>query len=168
MLIRNDELDSFVKIEIKIRLNWIQQPNIAKTIENQWKSMKINENHVLPPWLKFIENQWKVIINSLKINENQWKSSSKLRENAQNWEKISYFWWKFRENLEPFFTKKLKKHDFLPQGSLGLVSITLLGGIFTLPNISPPQKCKTAIESFPLSCSIFNVVNVEHAPCSNR
>ena len=85
----------------------------------------------------------------MKINENL----------AQNWEKISYFWWKFIENIEPKFTKKLKKHDFLPQGSLGLLS-TLLGGIFTLPNISPPQKCKTAIESFPLSCS-----NVEHAPC---
>ena len=43
--------------------------------------IKIELNSCTTPYSKFIENHWKVIINSLKINGNQWKSSSKLREN---------------------------------------------------------------------------------------
>ena len=73
--------------------------------ENQWKviiksaifEIKFRENQLnscTTPYSILRENQWKVIINSLKINENQWKSSSKSHENQlflpENWVQITH------------------------------------------------------------------------------
>ena len=60
----------------KINENWMKSlPKIqwnSGEIDNkiQSKSMKSHRNSWVTPWLKFIENQLKLIINSLKINEN--------------------------------------------------------------------------------------------------
>jgi len=89
------------KIEWNISL--ISKPS------NQWKviiksaifEIKFRENQLnscTTPYSKLRENQWKVIINSLKINENQWNI----------WPNIAQNWVKFREidyNLTSFWPK---------------------------------------------------------------
>ena len=76
-----------------------------KFIENQSKSIKILINSCTTPWLKLRENQLKLIITSLKINENL----------AQNWEKISYFPTKFSPNHSKHLISTYRRvHILLP------------------------------------------------------
>ena len=63
------------------------------------KSMKFLINSWVTPWLKFIENQLFLIINSLKINENL----------AQNWVKLTIIWPHFHLKLTYFWTKSWPK-----------------------------------------------------------
>ena len=73
---------------------------MVKFIENQIKSCTT-------PYSILRENHWKLIINSLKINENQWNLWPKLRENQLFLNqilikliiKLSYFWTKLTQIL---------------------------------------------------------------------